>query len=115
MSARFMPGERRQDPVVPWDTLPEEALVKVFSYLCDGDRLEASLACKAWHGVFRMACLWRRRRFCFRCKNDYQMRQVFYDGFFREHGQHLQHVYSGVCYTGQRRCTVLPSVRYNSE
>ncbi|XP_025107698.1 F-box only protein 39-like isoform X2 [Pomacea canaliculata] len=96
MSDRFTvrrtPGERRQDPAVPWDTLPQEALVKVFSYLCDGDRLQASLACKAWHRVLGMARLWRLRSFCFRCQNDFHMRQVCYDGFFREHGQHLQQV-----------------------
>ncbi|PVD37164.1 hypothetical protein C0Q70_04159 [Pomacea canaliculata] len=98
MSARFTvrptPEERPQDlPAVPWDALPQEALVNVFRYLCDVDRCQASLACKAWHTVFTMACLWRRRSFSFRSKNDLQMRQVCYDGFFREHGQHLQHVY----------------------
>ncbi|PVD37162.1 hypothetical protein C0Q70_04157 [Pomacea canaliculata] len=94
MSARFTvrptPEERPQDlPVVPWDALPQEALATVFSYLCDEDRLEASLACKAWHTVFRMACLWRRRSFEFR---GTKMQQGCYDGFLHEHGQHLQHM-----------------------
>ncbi|PVD37161.1 hypothetical protein C0Q70_04156 [Pomacea canaliculata] len=89
-TVRPTPEERRQDlPAVPWDALPQEALVNVFSYLKDGDRCQASLACKAWHRVFRMACLWRRRSFEFRGTD---MQQGCYDGFLREHGQHLQHV-----------------------
>ncbi|XP_025082287.1 F-box only protein 39-like isoform X1 [Pomacea canaliculata] len=94
MSARFpvrpTPAERLKDlPAVPWDALPQEALVNVFSYLCDGDRLEASLACKAWHRVFTMACLWRHRTFKFR---GTKMQQGCYDGFLHEHGQHLEHM-----------------------
>ncbi|XP_025082292.1 F-box only protein 39-like [Pomacea canaliculata] len=81
------PAEGRQD--VPWDALPQEALAKIFSYLCDGDRCQASLACKAWHTVFRMACLWRRRTFVF---PGSKTQQVCNDGFLREHGQHVQHV-----------------------
>ncbi|PVD37166.1 hypothetical protein C0Q70_04161 [Pomacea canaliculata] len=84
------PAEGRQDlPAVPWDALPQEALAKIFRYLQDWDRCQASLACKAWHRVFRMACLWRSRSFVF---PGSEMQQVCYDGFLREHGQHLQHV-----------------------
>ncbi|KAK3579530.1 hypothetical protein CHS0354_028360 [Potamilus streckersoni] len=49
-----------------WDNLPDIAIIEVYSYLPDNDRLSMSLACKNWRRLFETPVLWRCRKVIFK-------------------------------------------------
>ena len=54
----------------PWKNLPHVALVNVFKFLPEGDRLEAQFVCRRWYDLIRNTpSLWRVKYFKFSGRN----------------------------------------------
>lgn len=54
----------------PWKNLPHVALVNVFKFLPEDDRLEAQFVCRRWYDLIRNTpCIWRVKYFKFSGRN----------------------------------------------
>lgn len=110
--------EMKKEVIPPWDVLPHVALLNVFRYLPERDRLRAQLACRRWYHVIRgSACLWRDRSFRFSGRDPKDLTHGpyrFATHFVRVFGRYLRRlefrlyspISSGVCKKFQKAVKV---------
>ena len=77
-----------------WNPIPHVALVKIFSYLNEYERLTVQFVCHRWYNIIRHSgCLWRSKCFRFSGRDSRNLSQEshkFATNFVRTFGRYIQ-------------------------
>ncbi|XP_041348757.1 F-box only protein 39-like [Gigantopelta aegis] len=89
-----------------WSCLPDTALVEIYLYLHDRDRVNMAKACKNWNKVFSYPCLWRTRYIelgGYRAKLAGERALKFAD----MHGAHVRYLFLSCNHPSSHTCKVI--------